>query len=102
METQAGTEEFSHTVAGSGPARGMTFTGKRRLVQDGTVAPDTPLIVALPGGTYTSEYFDIPRYSLLDRASALGVPVLAIDRPGYRGSTPVEPGESIILKNAEV
>ena len=41
-------------------------------------------------------------YSLLDHAENLGVPVLAIDRPGYRGSTPVGTGESIILDNAEV
>ena len=27
----------------------------------------TPLVIALHGGTYTSEYFDIPGYSLLDR-----------------------------------
>lgn len=100
METQAGTEQFSHTIAGSGPAAGMTFTGKRRL---GAAAdPDIPLVIAVPGGTYTSNYFDVPGYSLLDRAAALGIPVIAVDRPGYRGSSPVDPGESIILKNAEV
>ena len=28
--------------------------------------------------------------------------MIAVDRPGYGSSTPVEPGESIILRNAEV
>jgi pimeloyl-ACP methyl ester carboxylesterase len=99
--TATGTQQFTHTVSTSGPADGMTFTGLTRL-PDGPVAPDRPLVIALHGGTYTSTYFDVPGYSLLDQAASLGVPVIAVDRPGYRGSTPVEPGESIILQNAEV
>lgn len=93
------TTEFTHTVTTDGPAQGMIFTARRR---PSTPAESVPLVVALPGGTYTSMYFDVPRHSLLDRAEALGVPVIAVDRPGYLGSTPVEPGESIILRNAEV
>lgn len=95
------TQEFEHTVSGPGPANAMTFSGRRQLPEAPADA-DTPLIVALHGGTYTSIYFDVPGHSMLDRAAAAGVPVVAIDRPGYRGSTPVEPGESIILANAEV
>lgn len=95
------TEEFVHTVAGSGPAQAMRFSGRKRL-PDAPVRADTPLVIAVPGGTYTSIYFDVPGYSLLDRATAVGVPIFAIDRPGYRGSTPVSPGESIILANTEV
>ena len=66
------------------------------------MAGDVPLIIAVHGGTYTSEYFDIPGHSLLDQAAALGIPIVAVDRPGYRGSSPVEQSDSIILKNAEV
>lgn len=99
--TATGTQQFTHTVSTPGPADGMTFTGLRR-VDGGPVGPDRPLIIALHGGTYTSTYFDVPGYSLLDHAEQLGVPVLAIDRPGYCGSTPVGAGESIILDNAEV
>jgi pimeloyl-ACP methyl ester carboxylesterase len=95
------TEEFVHTVAGPGPAQAMRFSGRKRL-PDSPVRADTPLVIAVPGGTYTSVYFDVPGYSLLDRATAVGVPIFALDRPGYRGSTPVSPGESIILANAEV
>ena len=95
------TEEFVHTVAGSGPAQAMRFSGRKRL-PDAPVRADTPLVIAVPGGTYASIYFDVPGYSLLDRATSVGVPIFAIDRPGYRGSTPVSPGESIILANAEV
>jgi pimeloyl-ACP methyl ester carboxylesterase len=95
------TEEFVHTVAGPGPAQAMRFSGCKRL-PDAPARADTPLVIAVPGGTYTSIYFDVPGYSMLDRAAAVGVPIFAIDRPGYRGSTSVEPGESIILANAEV
>lgn len=94
------TTEFTHTVDSDGPAKGMTITGRRRAEARGT--DGAPLVIALPGGTYSSIYFDIPGQSLLDTAEAVGIPVIAIDRPGYRGSTPVEPGESIILRNAEV
>lgn len=97
----ATTQEFVHTVTGTGAARGMTFSGLRREPHTPPAA-EAPLLVALHGGTYTSSYFDVPGHSLIDRATAVGVPIVAIDRPGYRQSTPVEPGESIILANAEV
>ena len=94
------TTEFSHTVTSEGPAKGMTFSARRR---PGAAAGDSaPLVIALPGGTYSSRYFDVPGQSLLDTAESVGVPVIAVDRPGYRGSDAVEPGESIILRNAEV
>ena len=95
------TKNFAHVVA-EGSASGMRLTGMRRGPSGSDVLPDRPLIVAIHGGTYTSDYFDIPGYSLLDRAEALGIPILAIDRPGYGGSTPVGQSESIILANAEV
>lgn len=47
-----------------------------------------PLVVAVHGGTYDSLYFDVPGHSLLDRAAGNGVPIIAIDRPGY-GQTPL-------------
>jgi pimeloyl-ACP methyl ester carboxylesterase len=93
--------EFTHTVASDGAAKGMTFSG-RRLAQGRSVAADTPLVIALHGGTFTSAYFDVPGYSLLDRAKSLSIPILAIDRPSYGRSTRVEDTGSIILKNAEV
>lgn len=77
-----------------------TITGRRRKPQ-GTTASDAPLIVAIPGGTYTSAYFDVPGHSLLDRAAALGIDVLALDRPGYVGSTPFAPPDATISRNAE-
>lgn len=96
------TAAFTHTVSTDGPAKGMTFSMRRR--PDSPVAAGAPLVVALPGGTYTSVYFDVPGQSLLDCAETLGIPVIAVDRPGYLGSTsvPVEAGGSIILRNAEV
>lgn len=99
--SNSATEEILHTVTGAGPAQNMAFSGRGHVSDDAT-RPDTPLVIAVPGGTYTARYFDTPGHSLLERAGAVGVPILAIDRPGYRDSTPVEHGESIILANAEV
>ena len=78
------TTEFTHTVSTDGSAQGMTFSMRRR--PDGAVAEGAPLVVAPPGGTYSSIYFDVPGPSLLDTAEAVGVPVVAVDRPGSRGS----------------
>lgn len=85
---------FTHTSAD-----GRVYTGRTNGV---TPTAGVPLVIALHGGTYTSEYFDIPGYSLLDRADAAGVPVIALDRPNYVGSSPLESDDSIILANAEV
>ncbi len=78
----------------------ITVTGRR--VED--VAPalggDYPLIIAIHGGGYSSGYFDLPGLSLLDRAYAIGIPVIAIDRPGYIGTTPLAPEDCTIEQTA--
>jgi len=80
---------------------GRVFSGRSN--REGLTAADgAPLVIALHGGTYTSEYFDIPGYSLLERAAARGIPVIALDRPNYVDSSPLDEGDSIILANAEV
>jgi pimeloyl-ACP methyl ester carboxylesterase len=76
------------------------ISGIKRLPK--TMASDVPFIIAIHGGTYTSRYFDIPGFSLLDRATALGIPIAALDRPGYGGSTPFPSGEATIERNAEL
>jgi pimeloyl-ACP methyl ester carboxylesterase len=58
------------------------LSGRHRLV-DGALAAHTPLVVAIHGGTYTSAYFDVPGASLMERAAANGIPIVAPDRPGY-------------------
>ena len=55
--------------------------------------PDTPLIVAIHGGSYTSTYFDLPGRSLLEAAATNGIPIVAIDRPGYGKSPPLPPSK---------
>ena len=90
---------FAHRVTSVGPAQGMTFTGQRRAVK-ATGDKDLPLVIAVHGGGYTSAYFDVPDYSLLDRAAGLGLPIIAVDRPGYGGSSPVSPDGSVLLANA--
>lgn len=64
---------------------------------DRVMQGDHPLVIALHGGTYTSLYFDLPGYSLIRRAEALGVPILAPDRPGY-GSSAALPLERMTLQ----
>jgi pimeloyl-ACP methyl ester carboxylesterase len=92
---------FTHTVGGSGAAAGFSFTGRSNLAEVTPAAGD-PLIVALHGGTYSSEYFDIPRHSLLDNATKQRIAVIAIDRPNYIGSSSLTSEGSIIADNATV
>src|SRR6202012_763389 len=65
-------------------------------IRPATMQANAPLVVAIHGGTYTSAYFDVPGYSLLDRADALGIPGVALNRPGYGGS-PLLPGEQATI-----
>ncbi|WP_027929363.1 alpha/beta hydrolase [Amycolatopsis thermoflava] len=92
-------DQFTHQVTSPGPAQGLTFSGRRRIGRTAGTG-DLPLIIAVHGGGFTSAYFDVPGYSLLDRAAALEVPIIAVDRPGYGGSNPVPAGEPVLLANA--
>lgn len=66
---------------------GLMLSGRSTLRIDPQAAHTMPLVVAIHGGTYTSRYFDLPGYSLLERATAAGIPLIAPDRPGYGQST---------------
>jgi pimeloyl-ACP methyl ester carboxylesterase len=61
-----------------------------------------PLIIAIHGGTYSSNYFDIEGYSLLDRAQAQCLPIIAIDRPGYGHSTDFASAAPSIIHHAQI
>ena len=63
---------------------GLRVTG----IATGPGTQDTPLLVCLPGGSYTARYFDVPGFSLLDVADANGFTAIALDRPGYGGAIP--------------
>jgi pimeloyl-ACP methyl ester carboxylesterase len=92
---------FTHTVGGTGAAAAFSFTGRSNLGEVTPAAGD-PVVIALHGGTYSSEYFDIPGHSLLDNATKRGIAVIAIDRPNYLGSSPLTSDDSIIVDNATV
>lgn len=79
---------------------GGELSGRRNDVPTEERLPRGPLIVALHGGSYSSAFFDIPGFSLLDRAAASGCLAVALDRPGYRTSTLPE-GEGLLAANAE-
>ncbi len=76
------------------------YSGRHRIPADRSTGA-MPLVVAIHGGSYTSAYFDIPGYSLLDRAAALRVPIAALDRPGYGDSRPMSPAEATIAGQAQ-
>ena len=84
---------FSETVGA------IRLSGRRHL-SAGVPAKDHPLVIALHGGTYNSAYFDLPGFSLLDRAARLGLPIIALDRPGYGDTTAFAPAEATIAGNA--
>ncbi len=77
----------------------FAISGQRFRPADGVLA-GAPLVVAVPGGGYGWRYFDVAGCSLLRRASALGIPALALDRPGYGASTPMGPAPTL-MGNAE-
>jgi pimeloyl-ACP methyl ester carboxylesterase len=67
--------------------------------------PGLPLLVALHGGTYTSEYFGVaggPSGSFLDIAARNGFAVLTVDRPGYGMSTLLPEEENTFARQAEI
>jgi pimeloyl-ACP methyl ester carboxylesterase len=78
-------------------SNGAKLSGLHSLPSTTPATPThLPLIVAIHGGTYSSKYFDaLPSTSAGTTSSALGIPFIAIDRPGYKSSTglpPVGPG----------
>ena len=77
---------------------GGTLTG---LWARGDGGADKPLILAIHGGTYSGRYFNVPGHSLMERATAQGFDVIAIDRPGYGGSTALPDAADLIQKNAD-
>jgi pimeloyl-ACP methyl ester carboxylesterase len=59
-------------------------------------AVNTPLVIAIHGGTYSSAYFDVPDYSLFEKAQHLNIPMIALDRPGYGHSDPLSAEQTTI------
>ncbi|KAL8687598.1 MAG: hypothetical protein Q9218_006277 [Villophora microphyllina] len=68
------------------------ITGLRTPAFPDPLPKDTPLIVAIHGGGYSSGYYNAtPKYSAGPYSKFLRVPFLALDRPGYKGSTAIPP-----------
>jgi pimeloyl-ACP methyl ester carboxylesterase len=94
MAEQRGTAEFEvdgRTIAAitAGPAAGT----------------DRPLIAALHGGTYTARYFDVAgsaQPTFIDLAAAGGFAVVSFDRPGYGGSTALDPADNTFDRHARM
>ncbi|KAL2146546.1 hypothetical protein VTI28DRAFT_3437 [Corynascus sepedonium] len=68
---------------------GATLTGLTNLPDALPTDPEfKPLMVGLHGGSYTSAYFDVDeKHTAALVSNSLGVPWVAVDRPGYGGST---------------
>jgi pimeloyl-ACP methyl ester carboxylesterase len=70
-----------------------------------TPSPGGPLLVALHGGTYTSEYFCVAGSragSFVDIATRNGFSVLRVDRPGYGASDLLPEDENTFVRQAEL
>jgi pimeloyl-ACP methyl ester carboxylesterase len=87
----------SDDLRSGSPARAVfdKLSGLQRI--PGSLESTAPLMIAIHGGSYTSRYFDVPGYSLLDRAAAIGIPIIAPDRPGY-GKSPLLPSSEGTIK----
>ncbi|KAI4123285.1 MAG: hypothetical protein LQ338_005334 [Usnochroma carphineum] len=63
-------------------------TGLRTPPLPTSPAKDTPLVIAIHGGSYSAYYFDAtPSNSVLPISNFLRVPCVAMNRPGYLDST---------------
>ncbi len=81
---------------------GQSYFGRTNNTAKSAPSGQPPLVIALHGGSYSSAYFDVPGYSLLERADRSGIPVIALDRPSYGQTTALAPNDSTISRNAEV
>jgi len=68
---------------------GAAVTGRFAAPSDPS---DAPLVVAIHGAGHTGGYFDTDAASLLTTGARLGFTTVALDRPGYGGSTPPASG----------
>jgi pimeloyl-ACP methyl ester carboxylesterase len=91
-------EPFTLTLANGG-----TVTGLANLPAASTTTPRfKPLMVGLHGGSYSSAYFDVDEKHTAALASdGLGVPWVAVDRPGYKGSTSLKFNPITIPENPD-
>lgn len=54
-----------------------------------SVSKCKPLLVVVPGGSFTADFFDADdNHSLRPICELLGIPAVALDRPGYGGTPP--------------
>lgn len=65
------------------------------------------LLVCLHGAGYSAQYFDVDnkQHTASSLSNSLGVPVVAIDRPGYQGSTsfyPIPEGSSYVHESGRL
>lgn len=87
--------EVEHVVEAEGVTVGIRNSELKQPL------PESPTLIAIHGGTFSSKYFDLPEVSLLDRATRNGIPVLALDRPGYGGRIAIVDRDDMIIANAE-
>ncbi len=94
MADERGTTEFT--------VDGQTISA---LTAGPRPGPCRPLIAALHGGTYNARYFDVAgsdHGSFMDLAAGLGYCVVSFDRPGYGGSSALEPDGNTFGRHAEL
>ncbi|KAL2836402.1 Alpha/Beta hydrolase protein, partial [Aspergillus pseudoustus] len=91
-------EPFNLTLPSGGVISGRYHFPCR----DSAAAQPRPLVVCIPGGSYGAQYFDVSgAQSVLNLSISLGIPVIAIDRPGYGDSTPAPPEDETTTSYAQ-
>ncbi|QKX60207.1 uncharacterized protein TRUGW13939_07350 [Talaromyces rugulosus] len=87
-------EPFKITLSNEATLTGLVNAGSGPAILPNRL----PLIVCLHGGTYTSRYFHVDAsHTASSVSNSLGVPLVAINRPGYADSTsfyPIPQGSS--------
>jgi pimeloyl-ACP methyl ester carboxylesterase len=67
-----------------------------------SAASDRPLLLLLHGGGVSARYFAAREDSVVDLAAANGFPAIALNRPGYADSEPLDDEQAGFARQAEV
>ncbi|KAF2476816.1 uncharacterized protein BDR25DRAFT_309177 [Lindgomyces ingoldianus] len=84
--TKASFEMKSFSVT---PSEGLVITGLASIPPPSPIlSSHRPLVVFLHGGSYASDYYDSdPERSIEPLSTTLGIPVISLNRQGYKDST---------------
>ena len=78
---------FSLSLKDNSIVTGVVHIPSNRIL--GALSRRKPLLIAVPGGSFTSDYFDADdNHSLRAVCESIGIPAIALNRPGYDATPP--------------